>query len=231
VALCGVEAEIQAEIPLVAERRLCEKLADAALDEALLWPEIAGDSHEPDFSHNPGSSLNPNSLNPNSLNPNLATFSDDEIDSALSQTSWGFRQQDTGSYQIDAAPAPGHAMRVTLSRREGCLRASTTTSVRAGSVEVLRALATFALESNRRLRLARISVADGNEQADIVWDAVLPAPLPVAGALASIVDAVVYAQMFTRRSLNVLTDPRIAAAYLRDRPSSSRSGCCSQHDN
>jgi hypothetical protein len=195
----GSTAEILAEIPSVAERFVCEKLADAALDAALVGP--LEESGPPD--------------------PSQTAFSDEELESALSQLPWGFRQRDAGSYQIDAAPAPGHALRVMLTAQGAALRASTATSVRAGSPEALRALAYFALESNARLRLARISVrekvGEGKAGADIVWDAVAPGTLPV-GAIAPIVEAVVYAQMFTRRSLSVLADPRMAAAYLRDRP-------------
>lgn len=189
------EAEIQAEIPLVAERQVCEKLADAALDAALLLTSAGSDPGEPD----------------------RAAFSDPEIESALSQIPWRFRQQDSGVFQIDAAPAPGHAMRVALVAQGGALRASTATSLRVGSPEIRRALEFFALESNSRLRLSRIGVAEENGTADIVWEGVVAATLPAAAAIAPIVEAVVYAQMFTRRSLNVLTDQRIAEAYLRHR--------------
>ena len=189
-------AEIRAEIPLVAERSVCEKLADAALDAAILWPKVTPEPHDPGHT----------------------AFSEDELESALSQIPWGFRQNDVGRYQIDAAPAPGHAMRVTLDAEGAALRVSTCSSLRASSPEVHRALAVFALESNSRLRLARISVAESEEKADIVWDALLPATLPAAGGIPQIVEAVVYAQMFTRRPLSVLTDPRVADAYLLHRP-------------
>ena len=190
------EVEILAEVPLVAERRVCEKLADAALDAAILWPEVRSEPRD----------------------PSRTVFSDQDVESALSQIPWGFRQKDAGLYQIDAAPAPGHAMRVTLAAQGSVLRVSTSTSVRACSPEARRALAIFAMESNRRLRLARIGVAEANEGANIVWDAVLPAALPAAAAIAPVVEAVVYAQMLTRRSVSVLADPRVANVYLRQRP-------------
>jgi hypothetical protein len=191
-------AEIHAEIPDVAPRSVCEKLADAAIDAAIVGPVESGPA-----------------------DPSQTAFSDEEIESALSQLAWGFRQRDAGIYQIDAAPAPGHALRVIFTAQGAALRASTATSVRAGTPEAQRALAYFALESNARLRLARISVrekiGDGKSGADIVWDAVAPGTLP-AGAIVPIVEAVVYAQLYTRRSLSVLANPRVAAAYLRDRP-------------
>ena len=189
-------AVIQAEIPLVAERRVCEKLADEALDAAILWPRLAAGPPAPD----------------------RMAFAEDEIESGLSQISWGFHQSDVGSYQIDAAPAPGHAMRVTLVAQGGALRVSTGSSLRADSPDVHRALAVFALESNSRLRLARIGVAEKDGAADIVWEAVLPAALPAVGAIPQLVEAVVYAQVLTRSSLSVLTDARVADTYLRHRP-------------
>jgi hypothetical protein len=188
-------AEIQAEIPLVAAPRTCEQLADAALDAAVDGP-LAGFEHP-------------------ARRPALA---DDEIESALSQLPWSFRRTDAGSHQIDATPAPGHAMRVTLAREGTTLRVSTTTSVRTVSPEIARALAYFALESNDRLRLARIGVRPGDEGAAIVWDWVVPEALPAAGAIPPVVEAVVFAQMLTRRPLRALADPSVAAAYLRHRP-------------
>ena len=143
------DAEIHAEIPLVAERVTCEKLADAALDAAILCltgltrpksPKAA--SEPPD--HDAGA----------------AAFGEDEIESALSQLPWRSRQLDTGSYQIDAAPAPAHAMRVMLTGQGAGLRASTITAVPVGSPAVRRALVYFALEANARLPLARVRVAD-----------------------------------------------------------------------
>ena len=94
-------ANREREIPLVAERQGCEKLADAALDAALLLTTAASDPREPD----------------------RVAFSDPEIESALSQIPWRVRQQDTGVFQIDAAPAPGHAMRVMLVAQGAALRA------------------------------------------------------------------------------------------------------------
>ena len=198
----GGDAELHAEIPLIADRRMCEKLADAALDAALLGPRGGDEPHE----------------------SGSGAVSDEDVELALAQGSWGFRQRDAGRYQIDAAPAPGHAMRVMLDARHGALRASTRASFRAGSSHVGRALACFGLECNRRLRLARLSVAVEDGRADIVWDAVLAATLPVAGAIPPLVEAVVHAQLLTRRSLAVLTDPSVAGAYLDRRPTADAAG-------
>ena len=189
-------AEIQAEVPLVAERRLCEKLLDAAIDDGLAGRSAARKSDD----------------------PQNAPMSDPEIESALSQLPWGFRQRDTGRYQIDAAPAPSHAMRVMLELKGAALCASTATSLRGCPPDVHHALCCFALESNSRLRLARINVAATEEGVDIAWDSLLPAALASAGAISACVEAVVYAQMLTRQSFSVLANPRVAGAYLAQRP-------------
>ena len=189
-------AELQTEIPLLAERRLCEKLADAALDAALLMTQ-ADDMP---------------------LDEGELAIGPSEVEGALVELPWGFRQTDANRYQIDAAPAVDHAMRVSLVGTANNLRASTRTSLRSNSQEAYLALRYFALESNARLRLARISVAEREDGASIVWDAAVPSQLPAAGAVPAIVEAVVYAQMLTRRSFSALSDARVAAAYLRERP-------------
>jgi hypothetical protein len=196
------DAELQAEIPLVAERRLCEKLADSALDAALLGEQTDDAPRDEDA--------------PGTCRP--------EIEDALGELPWGFRETGADRYQIDAAPSVGHAMRVTVAGTAGALHAATRTSLRTDSQQARLAFRFLALESNNRLRLARIGVTDLDDGAAIVWDAVAPAGLPSAAAIPAIVDAVVHAQMLTRRSFSVLSDPRVAATYLRDRPSTSAFG-------
>ena len=77
------------------------------------------------------------------------------------------------------------------------------------------ALVRYALETNRRLRLARLSLGTGGGAAAwVVWDAVIPAELPLAAALREGVGAVTAARALTEAPLRALADPIVADAYL-----------------
>jgi len=199
------QAGIQAELPRVLETVECRKLAGEALDAALAWvdsvsmggtPPIAGSSRAASDDGGEGSQ---------------------ELESALDQLPWSWRQIEADHYQVYASPAPGIALRVSVSwcDRVG-LRVSSETRLRATAPIARQAMGHFALEANPRLRLARASVEDVDEGgARIVWDAVLPSAAPLQLGIAPMAEAVVHAQALTRRAFAALEDERVARTYLR----------------
>jgi hypothetical protein len=77
-------------------------------------------------------------------------------------------------------------------------------------------MAHFALEVNPRLRLARVAVEDAEDAGvRIVWDALLPSTAPLEQGIPPVAEAVVHAQVLTRRAFAALKDERVASAYLR----------------
>jgi hypothetical protein len=95
---------------------------------------------------------------------------------------------------------------------------SSHSAVIANDIVAVEAQAHFALEANRRLRVARLGVVgSSNGAVQTVWDAVVPGVVPVERVLPAAIDAVLFARLETGRELSALSDPQIAAAYLDHR--------------
>jgi hypothetical protein len=137
------------------------------------------------------------------------------VEEVLGELAWSWRLLESGGYRVDAG-GPDGSFRVQIDPLPaGGLHLSTSAALRVGAPEAKRALPHFALESNRRLRLARLGVtAGGGERARAVWEVVLPAPLPPERTLRDALEAVVGARVATARALGALGDPQVADAYL-----------------
>jgi hypothetical protein len=204
------EPGLLAEVPRTLDRRRCEALATGALDAALAWldgatlPAAVGPAHAPD-----------------------------EVEAALICLAWRFDHADDGSYRVHAsgvhANGAGFAARVRVAAI-GADRLHVSTSTALAYVEPLapRALTRFALETSRRLRLARLSVGVADTATiRVVWDAVVLAELGLDRALPEAVHAVTCARAETARGLAALTDARVAREFLRVRGTPSQ---CDRND-
>ena len=194
VLLRAGDAALMAEIPRALSRTVSEDLAFRALETGWRWL-ADGDA-------------------------GAAAGGDDamlfeRVEGVLEELHWSWERLESGGYRVDAEGTEG-IYRVRIGAlADGELRLSTSTTVRAHAIEAKRALLHFALESNRRLRLARLAVATSEgERARVVWDAVLPAALPPERTLIGAVEAVVGARAATGRALGALGDPRVARSYL-----------------
>jgi hypothetical protein len=203
----GGAAELWAEVPRQRDLALARRLASEALDEAANWLDqtapLTGGAREPALAA-PGSARLP------------------EVEVALAALAWPRERAADGAFHLYARSGID-AARVRVAEREGgCVVLSTETALRLAAPRALEALAHFALEVNRRLRLARVSVAADGGAARLVWDAVLPAELPADGALGLLAQALVGARAATLRAFAALNDPRVAESYLRARASRAR---------
>ena len=195
IRLRAGDAALMAEIPHALSRTASEDLAFRALETAWHWL-ADGDA-------------------------GAAAGADDamlfeRVEGVLEELHWSWERLESGGYRIDAEGVEGiYRVRISV-LADGGLRLSTSTTVRASAIEAKHALLHFALESNRRLRLARLSVATSEGgRARAVWDAVLPAALPPERTLIGALEAVVGARVATGRALGALGDPRVARSYLR----------------
>jgi hypothetical protein len=198
-----------AEIPLVADPHDCKKLAGQALDSVETWLDSGCSSQAAATS--------------GSEPPLVARDTDDPIDSViartLDETGWSWEPTGETGYRVQVATDAGSIGRVEIRRiGSNAVRASSVSTVEVNSVIARDALVHFALESNRRLRLARITVSSAaGEATQLVWDAVAPTALPVAAVLPRLIDAVGFARSETNLALVALSDESIAAAYLDHR--------------
>jgi hypothetical protein len=125
----------------------------------------------------------------------------------------GFRIHATAfgeSLRLRVLPVPGGVQviaRSALSTPEPCARD---------------ALEHFALETNRRLRLARIGVDAAGDTTAVSWDRVTPFGVDLAVVLPAAVEAVVRAHAPTRRSLRALCHAEVARTYLAARHLAAR---------
>jgi hypothetical protein len=152
----------------------------------------------------------------------------DALRAALAWIKGDGRTQPNGAAPIDLAELLASLPWGSERREDGSYYVSTQdggASLKVDAPSAGRALPLFALEVNRRLRLARLSVtgiAEGS--ADVVWDAVLHAP-SIAGAspdaarleqaLLEVTTAVAGARGETLRTLRALGTPRVAETYMR----------------
>jgi hypothetical protein len=127
---------------------------------------------------------------------------------------WAWESREDGSFQVHAT-AFGMSARLSIEACEGTARAHVHSAVPAGARDTREALVQFALESNARLRLARIGVAVADDSAArLTWDAVAPPGVALERSLPAAVEAVVAAHAVTQRALRALSHAGVARAYL-----------------
>jgi len=195
------EAALMAEIPSVVSRTESEELALRALEEGWRWLDGASAACEADPSNG---------------------ICCEHLEALLDEVRWRWQRLETGGYRVDAeGPDGSYRLRIGV-LSDGDLHLSTSTTVGVSASEAMRAIRCFALESNRRLRLARLAVEGvEGERARAVWDAVLPGALPPELTLLDALEAVVGARAATARALAALCEPRVAETYLRLREGES----------
>ena len=144
-----------------------------------------------------------------------------------------------GSLRVHAPGEPGSVRLQLDALPGGAARVWTASAVPVASPQVARALALFALDANRRLRLARLSLSAATHGgttdrviARVVWDAVLPAEVVGEDAVRAALEAVAAAHAETRRALRALSSRTLAEAYLAfagaAEPNSNRTGTGSE---
>ena len=184
-----------ADVPRALDLHACEKFAGEALDAALDWL---------------------NAGCPQPTDRETHTSSVDEVEEVLDSLPWSWEPDGDCAYRIHAAEPQG-AARLRVERvSAGGLRVSTTRTMPVPSASAMQALAACTLECNRRLRLARLSVAEvGNGIACITWDGLLPTGIPSRTGLEPIIRAVSFARIESLPVLAALATPAVAQAYLR----------------
>lgn len=149
-------------------------------------------------------------------------FENEAIAAALGELpkAWAWEPRGEGAVQVDVH-AFGTRVRVSVQATAGGAHVSLDSAEPARHPDARRALARYALEANFRLRLARIGVAPGGDEAvRITWDAVVGPGVGLERALPAAVTAVVGAHAATRRALRALTHASVAQTYLDARGSS-----------
>jgi hypothetical protein len=198
-----------AEIARVADLHDCEKLAGQALDVVDSWIErgcpVNGQAREASES--------------SVIARSTADTVDSEIARSLDETGWSWEAIGETSYRVHVTTGSDSIGRVQIDRTGSkALRVSSVSTVRAEDVVAKEALAHFALEANRRLRIARLTVSGADDEAmQLVWDAVAPAELPASSALPRLLEAVAFSRSETNLALVALADERIATSYLDHR--------------
>ncbi len=132
---------------------------------------------------------------------------------ALSALGWNVTPQGTGTMIVHDAPGGPLTLHPC---GDGSIRvAARPTVVRAPGAPSALALPRFALEANRRLRLARLTVTrTARGLLHVARDVILPPGVELAEWLARAADALVRARDETERAMRALTTPAVAAAYL-----------------
>jgi hypothetical protein len=226
VLLRGGEAALMAEIPRALSPADGEALALRALEAGRRW--LGEDAGAADGAADPSGRARGNGADSGdaSAPSDHGSGSDggngmarEPVEQVLGELAWSWRPLvESGGYRVDVG-GPDGSFRVQIDAlpAPACgLHLSTSAAVRVGAPQAKRALPHFALESNRRLRLARLGVtATGGERARAVWEVVLPAPLPLERTLRGALEAVVGARVATARALGALGDPQVAGAYLQ----------------
>jgi hypothetical protein len=192
VLRAGGEACLLAEIPRAIARDRAEACVRTALDDAARWLD---DPVDPARTPDPAQATK----------AGLAEAAADLAGSLVSQPD--------GCLRLDA---PGGARLQLDVDANGTTRVACQHAVEVVSPEPARALTRFALETNGRLRLARLAVAwDGSAVATLTWDALLPAGLPLGRTLSHAAQAVSSAWAATHRPLRLLASEPLASEFLR----------------
>jgi hypothetical protein len=137
-----------------------------------------------------------------------------EIEGVLEQLGQEWEAAPEGGYRVHAR-ARDVECRVELRSLQGRLIVTTLPVLMRAGAASREAVQMFALRSNRRLRLARLTVADaGDDLLRVQCDTVLASSACLEQTLATALDAVVGARAETARPLRALCTPRLAEAYL-----------------
>jgi hypothetical protein len=191
------EPELLAEV-----LRSCEtdapKLARNALDVARAW--LSGEA------------------------PAIAASDEEDLASALAElpAAWAWERGEGDDYRVHAT-AFGESVRLAVSAVAGGAQVIARSALATSEPGTRPALVRFALDANRRLRLARIGLNDmDDETTAVTWDAVTPTGVDLSRALPAAVEAVVRGHAATRRSLRALCHAPVARAYLDSREAAPR---------
>jgi hypothetical protein len=141
------------------------------------------------------------------------------LEEALCELAWSFEPLDAGALRV-AVPFGDSTVRLRAEGfADGWIRASLDALLALGEADVP-TLQRFALEENRRLRFARVSLgAAGRSRARVVWDCVLPARADARDALVESASAVLCARSDTWPGLRALRHAPVAQAFRRLRGS------------
>lgn len=135
---------------------------------------------------------------------------------------WAWETAEDGGFRVHAT-AFGESVRLSVDAVAGSARVMARSILATPDPDAGPALLRFALETNRRLRLARIGLAAPNgESTAVTWDAVTPSGIELSSVLPATVEAVVRAHAATRRSLRALCHVAIARLYLDAREAAPR---------
>lgn len=127
---------------------------------------------------------------------------------------WAWEPRDEGGFHVHAT-AFGASVRLVVEEAGGAVRAIVRSALPAPGERSAAALANFALDANRRLRLARIGLgARPGDALPVSWDAVASPGAPLERAVPAMVEAVVFAHAATRLSLRALCQEAVAQTYL-----------------
>ena len=151
--------------------------------------------------------------------PSLPESDQDDLASALAElpAAWVWERSEGDDYRVHAT-AFGESVRLAVSAVAGGAQVIARSALATSELATRPALLRFALDANRRLRLARIGLTDlDDETTAVTWDAVTPAGLDLSRALPVAVEAVVRGHAATRRSLRALCHAPVARAYLDSR--------------
>jgi len=196
LALCGRgDAELLVEISRGLDTRLALAAAETALGHARAWLEGAP-------------------IPPGSDAVRAA------IEEALCELDWSFEPQADGALHARLPGAETAALQIEASAGEQ-LRVSheLLLPLRGAEPEIL---ARFALESNRRLRFARLSLVPAEAgHVRAVWDAVLGMHPCAPDALRDAARAVLYARELTAGGLRALRHASVRQAFQRLRTASA----------
>jgi len=198
-----------AEIPRAANPHDCEKLASQALDGVESWIDRGFPARgETDAERELQIVARGN-----------AGSVDSEIARSLDETDWSWEESDSATYRVFVTTASGSIGRVKIQRiGSNALHVSSESTVQVSDIVAKEALTHFALDTNRRLRIARLTVSDADGEAmRLVWDAIAPAELGVSVALPRLIEAVAFARAETSLALVALADECIATLYLDHR--------------
>ena len=189
----GGECELRAEVLHVGGLD-APKLARGALDAARAW--LAGEPYADDE----------------------APIDEESLEDGLAELprAWAWERAEDG-IRVHAT-AFGESVRLEVEAVAGGVRVMARSALPTPDPIASDALVHFALDANRRLRLARIglSAADGGATV-VTWDVVTPSGVVAGCGVPTAVEAVVRAHAATRRSLRALGHGPVARLYLDSR--------------
>jgi hypothetical protein len=191
LALCGHgDATLFAEVSRGLDTHAALACAEAAALRARLW--LAGGTGE---------------------SPSPATR--DALEEALCELDWSFERRPEGWFRASVSPAasPAQLQVEALCGDQIRVWQDALLPLRTADPHVL---ARFALEANRALRHARLSIVPAEPgHVRAVWDAVMPALPDVSAALEEAVAAVQCARGETWHGLRALRSPSVQHAFER----------------